>query len=1068
MSIYRRASLSLPVSRLGRIWYNWVVKWGVVRYMTNNQSPASDSSKQKRRHKNRRHAFFLLLKLALLFGGMGIFMAGGILTGYVAALVRDEPVRSYDEIYNKIFSFDLTGFVYYNDNTLLAQMRTPDQDRRLVKRSDVSPYLINAIIATEDRNFFFHYGVSLTSTLRGAYQDFTNQPVVTGGSTLTQQLVKLTILSPEVSHKRKAKEIFTALRIDRMFSKDQILEAYMNEIYFGKSANGSNIYGVQAAAKGIFDKDVKDINLGEASYLAGMIQNPGNYNPFSKAGYERGKERQKMVLDRMMENRFISQAQYDEALKSDLVMALAKPAERTNVNHLMMEIEERAAKALVDSQLAEEGRDKSTVGKNEYYQLIEDQRREILKNGYKIYTTIDKDVQQIMTGVASDPQNFGKNRSYTVRRSNGKTEKIENALEEVGSMLIQNKTGAILGMIGGRDFNVQQTNHATAPRQPGSSMKPLAAYAPAFELGILQPGSPIDDSPLLLADGTQGSHLPLNWDNKFHGIMSAREALRQSWNVPAIKTYLKVGIPTALEYVKKMGITTLVESDNYAATGAIGGLSYGLTAEELTNAYATFANHGSFIDAYMIDRIEDSTGKVIYKHEIQPVTVFSEQTAYLMTDMLRTVVNAGTGTQIRKYVPRSIDVAGKTGTTNNSNDLVFVGYTPELSMGVWVGFDEPYPMPDSEKYRPMIVWGKVMQQVIEQKPELSPPTATFPKPEGITSMTVDSKSGLLPSELSKETKHLITDLFNRQFIPTKMDDTHQRARVVVAGDNRYLAKASTPNDFVTEGIFFRSPEPLMLTAEQIKTMNSKAGTRPADWDQRLPETEDPRTDQPGAPAAPTDVTISRSGNNIVLSWKSGGEPDLLGYRIYRASADNGFVQLATVKDPLVLSYTDSTAAPAESGYYVTAVDVAGQESSPSPVASSAGTTGWQPPEPLPNNPDAEVLPPEATDGGEAGEQSSPAPQPDSTVPSAVKNLKLSKVDGGIKLQWKDNPSNEQVIGYNVYYTPDPVNGFALLETVAENSYTHQVLDPNGWYYVTAVNSYGESPQGEQANGATAE
>ncbi|TGU85219.1 penicillin-binding protein, partial [Mesorhizobium sp. M00.F.Ca.ET.186.01.1.1] len=178
----------------------------------------------------------------------------------------------------------------------------------------------------------------------------------------------------------------------------------------------------------------------------------------------------------------------------------------------------------------------------------------------------------------TDPKNFGKNRTYTIRRSNGKTEKIENALEEVGAMLIHNKTGAILGMIGGRDFKVEQTNHATVPRQPGSAMKPLAAYAPAFELGLLQPASPIDDAPVLLADGQNGSHLPKNWNNKWQGIMSAREALRMSWNIPAIKTYLKVGIPTALEYVKKMGITTLVDADNHAATGVIGGLTYGTTA----------------------------------------------------------------------------------------------------------------------------------------------------------------------------------------------------------------------------------------------------------------------------------------------------------------------------------------------------------------------------------------------------------------------------------------------------------------------------------------------------------
>lgn len=1027
--------------------------------MSNKHSSSSEPAKRKRR-RGRRRTVLLMVQGLLLMGLLGVILAGGIVTGYVAALVKDEPVRSREELQKKIFTNYLTGFAYYNDGSLIGQLRASEGDRRLVRKSEVSPYLINAIIATEDKNFFHHKGVVLQSTLRGAYQDLTNQPVVTGGSTLTQQLVKNTILSHEVSHMRKAREIFNALRIERMFSKDQILEAYMNEIYLGKNANGSNVYGVQAAAKGIFNKDVKDLDLAEASYLAGMIQNPGAYSPFNSEGYRRGKDRQKMVLDRMMENGYITQTQYDEALASDLKARLAKPTQQAyrEVPFLMMEIEERAARALVDAELKEKGRDKSSVGRNEYRQLIEEKRRDILRNGYKVYTTIDKDVNAIMQDVAQDPKNFGKNATYTIRRSNGKTEKIENALEEVGAMLIHNKTGAILGMIGGRDFNVEQTNHATVPRQPGSAMKPLAAYAPAFELGLLQPASPIDDSPVLLADGQTGSHLPMNWDNKFHGIMSAREALRMSWNVPAIKTYLKVGIPTALEYVKKMGVTTLVDSDNYAATGVIGGLTYGLTVEEITNAYATFANHGSFVDAYLIERIEDSQGRVIYRHEGEPVQVYSEQTAYLITDVLRSVVNAGTGTHIRQYVPRKVDVAGKTGTTNNSNDLWFVGYTPDLSMGVWIGYDEPYPIPDRDKYVPMAVWGKIMKQILDKYPDLSPPDKTFDKPAGIVTATVDSKSGLLPSELSKEAGHLITDLFNRQFLPTKTDDSHQKARVVLYNGERYLAKEGTPDDFVSEGIFFRSPDPLP-DKEQILAKNKKASAKPLDWEQRLPDKEDTRTEVAGAPAAPANVTAVRSGEHVTLSWKSGGEADLIGYRVYRANAQNGFVRIATVKDPAVLSYTDASANGGRYGYYVTAVDITGQESAPSAVASagdSAGTWGnptvpGQTETPLPG-------PNGSTDVGSGGESAGNGGEPAAAPPSAPKSLTLKKAQGGWKLQWKANSANEQVIAYNVYFSPDPATGYLLLESVTGTSYVHMTEDAGGTYYVTAVNSFGESPQ----------
>jgi len=1026
--------------------------------MQNSEKSAAPSSKRKRRRGNSKHPAILMLQMLLVLGFMGIFAAGGVVTGYVAALVKDEPVRGYEEIHKKIFSNYLTGFAYFNDGSLIGQLRA-EEDRRLVKKSEVSPYLINAIIATEDKHFYEHHGVVFQSTLRGAIQDLTNQAVVTGGSTLTQQLIKNTILSDEVSHERKAKEIFNALRIERMFAKDQILEAYMNEIYFGKNANGSNIYGVQAAAKGIFNKDAKDLTLAEAAYIAGMPQSPVAYSPFTSEGYKRGKERQKIVLDRMLENSYITSEQYEQAFSVNLKALLAKPAKLAYASHpfLMMEIEERAAKALLDQQLQQEGRDKSAISRGEYRQLIEEKRREILRNGYHIHTTINKNVNQIMEDIASDPGNFSKNISYSIRRQNGKRERVENALEEVGSMLIQNKTGAILGMMGGRDFNVEQTNHATVPRQPGSSMKPLAAYAPAFELGYLQPGTPIDDSPLLLSDGVKGSHLPANHDRRYHGMISSREALRMSWNVPAIKAYMKVGIPTALEYVKKMGVTTLVDSDNHAATGVIGGLAYGLTAEEITNAYATFANHGSFIDAYLIEKIVDSQGKLIYQHEVQPIPVFSEQTAYLITDMMRTVVNAGTGSHVRRYVPRSIDIAGKTGTTNSSNDLWFVGYTPELSMGVWIGYDEPYPTRDPN--RAMKIWGKVMKKVLDTESHLSPRNVEFVRPNGITSVTVDSKSGLLPSRLSKEANHLLTDIFNTQWVPTKVDDTHQRVKVVDIGEERYRAKEGTPDDFVTEAILFKSLDSLTVSAADVAEKNKRVGRRPLDWKERVPEKEDPRTDQPGTPSPPGHVALKRAGNQVTLTWTGSGEGDVIGYRLYRGDSSSSFSKVATIKNPGTTSFVDTWNSAAAVGYYITAVDIAGNESAPSAVSSdgnvipiipdSAGGTGTNQTE----NPDSEA----SNSTGQTNQK------PANSLPKTPAKFAVKKAAGGYRLEWKPNASEDQVIAYNIYFSSDPANGFQLIDTITDNTYLHKNSEKAGWYYVTAVNSYGESRQSDNIN-----
>ncbi|WP_232699855.1 transglycosylase domain-containing protein [Brevibacillus daliensis] len=1029
--------------------------------MQNKQTPAKKPGRKKRQRGKKRHPLVVALKVFFLLGFMGIFLVGGVATGYVASLVKDEPIRSKEEIEELLFSKFETGFAYYEDGTLIGQLRAQGEDRRTVTLSEISPHVAEALIATEDKHFKEHSGVVLQSTLRGAIQEFTNQSVVTGGSTLTQQLVKRTILSPEVSHKRKAKEILHAIRIERMFSKDEILEAYLNDVYFGKDANGSNIYGIQAAAKGIFGKNAKDLTLAESTYLAGVPQSPMAYTPFTKDGYERGRERQKIVLDSMVENNVITSSESEAVWNTNLQANLAKPQKRAYSEHpfLMMEIEERAAKALVDAELFKDGRKKEDVGKNEYRQLLEEKRREILRNGYHVHTTVNKEINTAMEKIASDPKNFGKNRTYTVTR-NGKKETIENALEEVGATLINNKTGAIIGMIGGRDFNVEQTNHATASRQPGSAMKPIAAYAPAFELGLLQPGTAIDDSPVLLANGGSGSHLPLNWDRRYHGMLSAREALRQSWNVPAIKTYLKVGIPTALDYVKKMGVTTLVESDNYAATGVIGGLAYGLNTEEITNAYATFANNGNFVDAYMISKIVDSKGEIVFEHQVTPTKVFSPQTSYLITDMMRTVVNSGTGGSVRKFIPRSIDIAGKTGTTNDNYDSWFVAYTPDVSLGVWTGYDVPATIPKSAEKRPMEIWGKVINEVYKIAPDIASKTAKFEKPEGIISMTVDSKSGLLPSELSKEAGHLITDILDRNHAPSKVDDWHQKAKVVQLGGVLYLAKENTPDDFVTDGIFFKSPDPLPAS-EDVAKKNSRVSAKPADWEDRLPEKEDPRVEVEGTPSPPAALSMSQAGG-VTLSWAISPEADVVGYRVYRVTASGSMEKIATIPDPKTTSYTGAVSG-GEQGYYVTAVDLSGNES----TGSSA--TGGSPLDPsLPGTPTSPEDPNSGgTDSGTLnpgmGTTTGTGEQPVTTgIPTKPTGISASKIADGLKVSWKKNPDKDQVLAYNVYYAMNDASGFQLMDTVSGTSFVLTTTEPSGKFYITAVNNYGESPASAQA------
>ena len=891
--------------------------------MTENQK--QDNPKQRR---SPWRILWTITKLFFLLIMMGAFFSGGAVTGYVASLVKDDPVRSHEEISETIFSRYLTSFAYFHDNESIGQLRA-EEDRRLVQKDEVSPHLINAIIATEDRNFYEHRGFDPIGTTRAALEGIRGSSVQTGGSTITQQLIKQTILTPKVSHERKAKEIFLALRLERMFSKDQILEAYMNEMYFGHSAGKSNIYGVQAAAKGIFGIDAKDLNIPQSAYIAGMLQAPSRYVPFDKDGLEAGLKRQKMVLNRMLENGYITESQRQEALNYDIAANLteSKPKAFSKYPFLMMEIEERAARVLVDQDLEKDPKlNKEDLSRQEYRELVDMKRKEILRGGYHIYTTIDKNIYEMMTAIAENPKNFGPNRTYKVRVGS-EVREVKNALEEVGATLIDNKTGAILGFIGGRDFKVQQVNHTTRPRQPGSAMKPLAAYAPAFELGLLQPGSAIDDAPIALENGAgRPPHYPANWNNKFQGLVTTREALKWSYNIPAIKAYLQVGIPEALGYVEKMGVTTLITpkdnprvNDFQAKTGVIGGLTQGLTVEEITNAFSVFPNQGSFIDAYLINKIEDSNGETIYEHTSTPQTVFSEQTSYLITDMMRTVVRQGTGASVQRMIKGNRDIAGKTGTTNDDVDSWFVGYTPEVTLGVWIGYDIPYRLQRGSTAHSHEVWSKVMNGLFELYPEKYPSDSKFVEPSGIVRRSICSDSGKLPSPLCQEAGKVITEIFNQKYAPTEVDDTHVKARLVTYNGKMYLAKDETPDDMVEEKIGVKSPDPIKLPSNPEQY---KMSFQTLDWKNRLPSQTDPRSDDGQAPSEPKSVVVQDNGT---LVWASNSEADIVGYRVYRSSI-GGDVQKAGV----VLQSDDKVFKVKNHGlYYVTAVDVLGKESAPS-------------------------------------------------------------------------------------------------------------------------------------------
>ncbi|KKI91659.1 peptidoglycan glycosyltransferase [Bacillus sp. SA1-12] len=875
-----------------------------------------------------------LLLLFLVIGLIGICFAGGVGAGYFASLVKEEPIRSYEALKNDIYNYEETSEIYFANNVYLGKLRA-DIDREEVKLEDVSPHLVDAVIATEDELFYEHDGVVPKAIMRALFQEFTNAAVQTGGSTLTQQLIKNQILTNEVSFDRKAKEILLALRLEKFFKKDEIIEAYLNVTDFGRNSNGRNIAGVQAAAKGIFGVEAKDLNIPQSAFIAGLPQSPFGYTPFSNDGgtvkenLNPGINRMKTVLNRMYSGGYITKAEYEEALSYDLRANLTpkKPSSIEQYPFLTYEVEARA-KEIIMAQLAnkdgytKEELNKDEELKNQYYALAD---QAIRHKGYRIHTTINKDIYDKMQDVVANYKYYGSDKPENIKDPDtGKTKVIQEPVE-TGGVLIENNTGRIISFVGGRDFDRENLNHATRAERPnGSTMKPLLVYAPAMELGKSQPGSVIADVPFSL-----GSWRPQNYGGGYHGLTSARTALKQSYNIPAVKTYLTIMDQKPLSYLEKMGFTTLHEKDYGAPSLSLGGMTIGVTVEENVNAYTTFANKGKFIDAYMIEKIETNDGKMIYQHEKTETDVFSAQTAYLTLDMMRDVISSGTAASLNGYLSFSADWAGKTGTGQDYQDAWFVATNPNVTFGTWIGYDTPKSLEQNYKgmsysKRNILLWAKLMNAAYDANPELVAPKTRFQRPDGIVSRSYCTLTGELPSELCQKAGLVATDLFNVKYVPRTVDDSLTSGKYVVVKDRAYKVPSSAPAEFVQQGVMLKKE---ILKKHGISSLGDLKRLLPSSSKLgNLVITEGNEIADNGA--SPTKVG-GISASDSKLSWKANPDNDVIGYRVYAASNySTNYKKVASVpaSNSLAVTVGQSPAA-----YYVVAVDVAGRESAPSNI-----------------------------------------------------------------------------------------------------------------------------------------
>ena len=735
---------------------------------------------------------FVIAILALML--IGVF-GGGIGLGYFASLTSNEEPLTQEQMSDAIGNLNLISSFYYQDGTKISDVNT-DELRIVKPLSEISQYVKDGIIATEDSSFYDHNGIVPKALIRALLQEVASSDSgATGGSTLTQQLIKQQILTSEVTFKRKANEILYALRLEKHFTKDQILEAYLNVSPFGRNNNGLNIAGIEEAAQGVFGVSAKDLTLPQAAYLVGMPQNPIVYTPYTniatlKEDVSAGVERMKTVLFSMYRENKITKEQYEEALAYDITKDFLPPKEISSdrQSYLYQAVNREAIKVLI-TKAAQKNKLTYDEVRNDselYSKYYDEASRELSSSGYKITSTIDQKVYDAMQkAIASYGNQIGPtyNTQY-VDQNTGET-KTQTEPAQNGAVMIENKTGRILGFVAGRDFESNQVDHAfTTHRSPGSTIKPILVYAPAIENNLIYPASIVPDTKVSIPQGNGTYWQPTNYGNTItNQFLTVRYALFRSFNNPVIKIYqtmLQKGI-NAGEYLKKMGIKGITEDEYQNIALSIGGTRTGPTVLEQTSAFSTLANGGEHHDAYLIEKIEDSRGNIVYQHEDKKERVFSEATSYLTTNMLQDIANSTQFYNMKGNMGFSSDLAGKTGTSENEIDNWFVAYTPTVTLGSWIGYDNfynaRYAITAGDGYgepttRSQRQWTYLMKAAYEANPELIGKETTFKQPDSVYRDSVVSTTGTKAGTFKAEnggtysiSGGMTTDWFKKDFPP---------------------------------------------------------------------------------------------------------------------------------------------------------------------------------------------------------------------------------------------------------------------------------------------------------------
>ena len=728
-----------------------------------------DKDLEKKPNKKKKKRKINFIRLISLITAFAVF-AGGI-TAVAAALIVVKTAEPIDP--TKISELlDESSFIF-DDNGVLIEKISNGEYRSIVPLSQIPEDLQNAVIAVEDERFREHNGVDVKRIFGALWYDIKTLSLAQGASTITMQVAKNLYTTMDKTWTRKLKDAYYALEIEKVLSKDQILHAYLNTIGLGRGTRG-----VQAAAHVYFDKDVSELNLPEAAMIAGITQNPYKFSAYVTAPispdddftgmqvslipsnsetaaptaedlqvfdrllknglisnlehnqlvkndyYARkavlnpdSKERQEVVLKMMLKNEYITEAQYNEAVSYPVEIKLGKKKQSNISSYFADKVKAEAVTAL------------ESVGYS-----AEDANDILYGGGLRIYSTLSSSIQNILEEEVNNPANF----------PGSWIDEDGIPQPQVASVIMDQYTGQVKALVGGRGISGNKIyNRALNPRQPGSSIKPVAVYLPALENGFTA-GSGVVDEPI---KDEKGEYWPKNFST-YDGPTILRNLVIKSSNVGAVQVAEKVGTKKMIEYMKNMGISTIVTRDMNSAVNdenlsmALGGMTKGVTPLDLTAAYASIANSGKYTKPVFITKIENTSGTVLYESTPEIRQIATAQNAYIMTDIMKDVVNRGTGGRARV---RNFVTVGKTGTTNDEKDIWFAGYTPYYTSALWIGEDQPKDMNKSSDV-PSALWGRIMNRV-----HSGLPAKNFTAPSGLTKTSICLESGLKPGPYCTKT-----------------------------------------------------------------------------------------------------------------------------------------------------------------------------------------------------------------------------------------------------------------------------------------------------------------------------